>query len=270
MEKRVLKALAVDDEPPVLEELVYLLRADDRIADVVGCPDATTALRHLHQDLDGEAPLDVVFLDINMPGLNGLDMARVLTRFQAPPLIVFVTAHDEFAVEAFDLKAVDYLRKPVREERLAESVHRVLHAVDERRRPSPSPAPDEPKQQPPGPDDENIPVEIGGLTRFVKLHDVRYAEAHGDYARLHTGENSFLVRIPLSTLEERWRDAGFIRIHRSHLIALHYVEELRMHNGQLTVLVGGVVLKVSRRHSRQLRDLLVRQTQANLGRGGNG
>jgi DNA-binding LytR/AlgR family response regulator len=249
--ERVLRVLAVDDEVPVLEELVYLLRADPRIVWAHGVSDATDALRLLHHE-----PLDAVFLDIRMPGLSGLDVARLLARFADPPTIVFVTAHDSFAAEAFDLKAVDYLRKPVRVERLAEATHRVLHAVDERRGPPRAPEPDPV-------DTTTIPVEVGGLTRFVKVADVRHADAHGDYARLHTATGSFLLRVPLTTLAERWRDSGFIRIHRSHLVALRFVEELCLSGGQLTVRVGGVDLAVSRRYARQVRDVLVRHAKTN-------
>lgn len=251
---KVLRVLAVDDEVPVLEELVYLLRSDPRIASATGVSDATAAIRFLHRELDGAQPLDAVFLDIRMPGLSGLDVARLLSRFAEPPTIVFVTAHDNFAAEAFDLKAVDYLRKPVRPERLSEATHRVLHAVDERR------GPPAPEKTSPG---ETIPVELGGLTRFVKLADVRHADACGDYARLYTEDASFLVRVPLTTLAERWREAGFIRVHRSHLVALRFVEDLRSSGGQLTVQVGGVELAVSRRHARQVRELLVRHAKLN-------
>ncbi|MEV4319982.1 LytTR family DNA-binding domain-containing protein [Actinocrispum sp. NPDC049592] len=248
--ERVLRVLAVDDEVPVLEELVYLLRSDPRIAAVQGVSDATDALRLLHQD----RPPDAVFLDIRMPGLSGLDVARLLSRFADPPTVVFVTAHDEFAADAFDLKAVDYLRKPVRPERLSEAVHRVLHAVDERRGPRP--------EHPGRPDaGEAIPVELGGTTRFIRISDVRHADACGDYARLHTASGSFLLRVPLTTLAERWRDSGFVRVHRSHLVALRFVEDLTQHDGQLTVLVGGVRLAVSRRHARQVRDLLDRHAK---------
>jgi DNA-binding LytR/AlgR family response regulator len=86
-------------------------------------------------------------------------------------------------------------------------------------------------------------------------------EAHGDYARLHTSDGSHLVRVPLSSLEEQWRDAGFVRIHRSLLVALAHVEEVRMDAGRCTVVVGGDELAVSRRHTRELRDLLVRRAR---------
>ena len=168
-----------------------------------------------------------------MPGLDGLDVARVLARFKAPPKVVFVTAYDEHAVEAFDLRAVDYLLKPVRAERLAEAVRRVGDALGAGTDPV---ATD---------DDETIAVELGGVTRFVQRSDVRFVEAQGDYARLHTAGESHLVRVPLTTLEEEWAAAGFVRIHRSHLVvaaahrrdagrlrALERADRRRRHCGQ--------------------------------------
>ncbi|HJY25201.1 MAG TPA: LytTR family DNA-binding domain-containing protein, partial [Actinomycetes bacterium] len=110
-------------------------------------------------------------------------------------------------------------------------------------------------------DDEVIPVELAGVTRFVPRTDIRYVEAQGDYARLYTAAASHLVRIPLTTLEERWRDVGFVRIHRRHLIALHHIDEVRWEAGHCTVRIGDTDLAVSRRHTRELRDVLVRRAQ---------
>ncbi|RDI22245.1 LytR/AlgR family response regulator transcription factor [Lentzea flaviverrucosa] len=268
--ERSLRVLAVDDEAPALEDLVYLLRSDPRIAHVEAVTDATKALRVLHRAMDAGQPLDAVFLDIRMPGLDGLDLARVLSRFAQPPPVVFVTAHQQPAVEAFELKALDYLLKPVRPERLAESVHRIVHEVwDSKTATEPAtPAPAQPSNStPPEMGDEVIPVELGGVTRFIRLADIRYVEAHGDYARLHTATGSGLVRAALNGLEERWRSAGFVRIHRSHLVSLGHIDELRLEDGHLSVTIGGAVLPVSRRHARHLRQLLVRRARPTPGAG---
>ncbi|MDX3661973.1 LytTR family DNA-binding domain-containing protein [Streptomyces sp. ID05-26A] len=262
--ERSLRVLAVDDEAPALEDLTYLLRSDPRIAHVEAVTDATKALRVLHRAMDAGQPLDAVFLDIRMPGLDGLDLARVLSRFAQPPPVVFVTAHQQPAVEAFELKALDYLLKPVRPERLAESVHRIVHEVwDSKTAAEPTaPPPAQPTNStPPEMGDEVIPVELGGVTRFIRLADIRYVEAHGDYARLHTATGSGLVRAALNGLEERWRSAGFVRIHRSHLVSLGHIDELRLEDGHLSVTIGGAVLPVSRRHARHLRQLLVRRAR---------
>jgi DNA-binding LytR/AlgR family response regulator len=239
-----LRVLVVDDERPTLDELAWLLARDPRVGDVRTCDSATEALRVLR-----EWDADVVLLDISMPALTGLEMAQVLARFKEPPPVVFVTAHEQHAVDAFELRAVDYVLKPVREERLAEALRRVVEA-----RGVQSPA-----AAPPPAGDEQIPVERGGVTRFVARSEITHVEAQGDYARLHTAGDSHLVRTPLSTLEADWADAGFVRIHRSLLVSLAHVDELRMDAGRCTVVVGGRELAVSRRHTRELRDLLVRR-----------
>lgn len=233
-----LSVLVVDDEQPALDELAFLLARDDRVGRVRCCDSATEALRLLRDE-----PVDAVFVDIAMPGLTGLELADVLARFREPPRVVFVTAHSEHAVDAFDLQAVDYVLKPVREERLREAVRRISEGGTAAH------------------DDDTIPVELGGVTRFVSRSEVRYVEAQGDYARLHTESGSHLVRLPLSSLEERWGEAGFLRIHRSLLVALAHVDEVRVDGGRCSVVVGGTELQVSRRHTPVLRDVLRRSRQ---------
>lgn len=244
----MLRVLVVDDELPALEELAWLLRQDDRVGTVRTASDGATALKALDEE-----PVDALFLDIRMPGLDGLDVARVLARFRTPPQVVFVTAYEDHAVDAFELHAVDYLLKPVRPERLGEAVRRVVEGLH-------GPAPVEAAAA-----DETIAVELGGVTRFVARSEVRWVEAQGDYARLHTAGGSHLVRIPLTTLEERWRPAGFVRIHRSTIVAVAHIEEVRFDSGRCSLRVGGETLQVSRRHTRELRDLLVRGARPGAG-----
>jgi DNA-binding LytR/AlgR family response regulator len=233
-----LRVLVIDDEKPALDELVYLLEGDPRVASVRGCDSAAEALRVLQ-----ESDVDAVFLDVQMPGLTGLDLAQVLSRFKEPPPVVFVTAHEEHAVAAFELRAVDYVLKPVRAERLREAVRRVVEAG-----------------APTTGEAVRIPVERGGVTRFVDRADITHVEAEGDYARLHTADGSHLVRAPLTSLAEQWAPAGFVRIHRSVLVALPHVQELRADAGRWVVVVDGRELVVARRHTKELRELLTGQT----------
>jgi DNA-binding LytR/AlgR family response regulator len=251
-----LKVLAVDDEPPALEDLTYLLSGDQRIGRVLTAGSSDAALRLLEDDT-----VDAVFLDIRMPGLDGLDLVRVLGRFARPPAVVFVTAYEDFAVDAFALKACDYLLKPVGRERLAEAVRRVAELTE---------GGDTPGGTPVGPagagrpdrSAERIPVDLGGVTRFLSRDEVAYAEAQGDYVRLHAGGDAPLVRVSLAVLEERWVPHGFLRIHRRYLVSLRHVEELRSDAGHWTIRVAGCELPVSRRHSRELRDRLGRWATA--------
>jgi len=239
-----LEVLVVDDEQPALEDLAYLLRQHPRIGTVVTASDATEALRCLR-----DGAFAAVFLDIRMPGLDGLELARVLSRFARPPDIVFVTAFEQHAVEAFELQAVDYLLKPVRPERLSDAIRR-LGAPARRAGDGES-----------GDDGEldRIAVDTGGRTRMVERDSIRFVEASGDYVRLHSDDGAFLVRMPISALEEAWRDAGFVRVHRRYLIAIRHVSELRTRpGGGYDLVVAGEELPVSRRHARELRDRLSR------------
>lgn len=243
----MLSVLVVDDEVPALEELTFLLRTDPRIERVIPAGDSTVALRELSRMVVAGERLDAVFLDLRMPGLDGLDFSRLLSGFATPPAVVFVTAHDDAAVAAFEVGAVDYLLKPVRPERLAEAIRRVAATAAGAS----------------SHDDETIPVELAGRIRLVARSAVSYAEAHGDYVRLHTTEGKkYLVRMPLAALARRWRAAGFIRIHRSTLVAAEHISELRFDDGRAIVHVGDVCLPVSRRHTREVRDLLVRRFRA--------
>lgn len=253
-----LVALAVDDEKGALALLSEVLENEPRIGTVLTAANATEALSILHarqRDNGVAEPIDVVFLDIRMPGLDGLELADALGKIPNPPVVVFVTAYEDRAIEAFDVGAVDYLEKPIRQDRLASTMRRIVRT---RAAADPTPVGDGELTG----DEEVIPVELAGTTKLVPRSSVRWVEAQGDYARLHTGDGSHLVRIPLSQLEDRWYDAGFVRIHRSFLVSLALVTELRMSASGYVVRVGtgteSTELPVSRRHTRELKDRLVR------------
>ncbi|TVT62936.1 response regulator transcription factor [Amycolatopsis rhizosphaerae] len=262
-DNRRLVVLAVDDEPHGLDLLAGSLQNNPHIGRVFTAVDASEALRLLASD-DAELRerkerglpvIDAVFADLQMPGLSGMEMARVFSALNPCPVLVFVTGHADEAVNAFDLGAVDYLLKPCNQNRLDRAVERVL----EKLRSTPSAGGVRAAAPAKADDDEVIPVELAGTTKLVPRSTVRWVEAQGDYARLFTSDgNSHLVRIPLTQLEERWEKAGFVRIHRSFLVALHLITELRMGQGGYQVVIGNEekLLPVSRRHTRELKDRL--------------
>ncbi|WP_026550550.1 LytTR family DNA-binding domain-containing protein [Arthrobacter sp. Br18] len=230
----MVNVVIADDELPAVEELAFLLSRDARIGTIHRASSGAEALRALETH-----DVDALFLDIHMPSLSGLDIARVISRFSRPPAVVFVTADEDRALEAFELRAVDYLLKPVRVERLAESVRRICELME-----GATAAP------------EVITVDQGGTSRMIRRDEIRYVQAQGDYARLHTAEASYLIRIPLNDLERQWADAGFLRTHRSYLVAMDQVRQVRISAGRASLLVGDAELPVSRRHLPDVREKL--------------
>lgn len=230
----MINVLVADDELPAVEELAFLLGRDERIGTIHRAASGAEALRALETE-----SVDAVFLDIHMPALSGLDIARAISHSPRPPAVVFVTADDDCALEAFELAAVDYLLKPVRGERLTQSIGRISELIKDG-----SKVP------------EMITVDQGGTTRMIRRDDVSYVQAQGDYARLHTAEASYLIRVPLSDLEQQWAEAGFIRIHRSYLMSLNHVGHMKLAAARPSVTVAGAELPISRRHLPAVRDKL--------------
>jgi DNA-binding LytR/AlgR family response regulator len=258
--------LAVDDEKDGMDLMVERLEGNRYVRKVIKAFDATEALRHLGSDDEdlvarraaGRPIVDAVFSDLKMPGLTGMEMAKVLAGFKPSPVLVFITGHGEGndAVEAFDLGAVDFIPKPCDQGRMDRAIQRVISKlrgdgfVGEAAQVASEPA-----------DDEVIPVELAGNTKLIPRSSVRWVEAQGDYARLFTTEGSHLVRIPLAQLEERWEKAGFVRIHRSYLVPINLITELQLGGNGYHVVIGDDERKlpVSRRHTRELKDKIVRR-----------
>jgi len=244
---RLLRVLAVDDVPPALDELCQLLREAPEVREVVAAADAITALRLIQ----GER-FDAVFLDIAMPGLSGLELGALLERLADPPVVVFVTAFDRHAVQAYGVGAVDYLLKPIGGERIAAALARVQRVLGSGRAAAAASTPKEVDAL------AALPVETAGRTHYVRRSEVHFVEAHGDYVRLHTATGQHMVRIPISRLEEYWEQAGFVRVHRGFLVAMRAVRELRSDSaGGLLVHTDVGDVPVSRRHARELKDRLL-------------
>ncbi|MFD4421248.1 LytR/AlgR family response regulator transcription factor [Agromyces sp. NPDC058484] len=244
----MISVLIADDEQPAIDELAFLLGQDPRVGVIHQAASGAEAIRLITRE-----PVDAAFLDIHMPGLTGFDLARALQRFERRPALVFVTADEEGALEAFDLAAVDYLLKPVRTERLQRSVTRIVEALKAGAS-SPGAGTASSAPQP-----EVIAVTLGGTTRMLRRDEVRYVQAQGDYARLHTEEASYLVRVPMADLERQWADA-FVRIHRSYLVAVPHLTRIRLGTEHPSVTVGAAELPVSRRLLPALRERLEHAT----------
>ncbi|HEY0613428.1 MAG TPA: LytTR family DNA-binding domain-containing protein [Candidatus Elarobacter sp.] len=197
-----MRALVVDDEALVRSELVYALGKAAPDARVTEAPDAVEALREL-----AGSPYDVVFLDINLPGLGGLEATKVINALSAPPLVVFVTAHDEHALDAFELGAFDYVVKPVSETRLARTLERLRL-----QRPSAVATPDAPG----GP--ARVALEDGERTRLVKIAEIRYVQANGHTVAARVFDGDLRWKGSLSEAASRLEPSGFLRVHRAYLV----------------------------------------------------
>lgn len=211
-----LRALIVDDEPLAVERMQVICAKIAGLVVVGTASDGQAALRLI----DALMP-DLVLLDLTMPETDGLTVARRLSGRAAPPAVIFVTAHDEFAVEAFDLDAIDYVLKPVAPDRLERAVGRVVQRRGQRA---------EPGAERKGEWLEEFWVPHRSELVRVPARDVLRIDAERDYVRLHVGGQSFLLLQTITGLEERLDPEQFIRIHRSCIIRRDHVSGLR-HEG---------------------------------------
>jgi DNA-binding LytR/AlgR family response regulator len=234
--------LVVDDERPALDDLGRLLRSMRQVGAVETADSGDAALRTL-----SERAFDAVLVDVRMPGLDGIELARVLRRFDDPPALIFVSAYESGAVDAFELEAVDYVMKPVSRARLEQALGRVY----------PPPANGANGER--AAESDVVPVDVPrGGTRLVARSSIRYLQARGDYVRIVADDGRFLLRGRISELERRWAPFGFVRTHRCYVANLRRAVEIRPRlNGTATLLFqGGDEVPVARRKLGELRRLL--------------
>lgn len=234
-----MQALLVDDERLARSELRRLLAAHPDVVVAGEAKNADEAEARL-----GELAIDLLFLDIQMPGATGFDL---LERLERVPLVVFTTAYDAFAVRAFEVNAFDYLLKPVRPERLAQTLDRLRTTWAASRQAGEM-------RVTPG----RVFVRDGERCWLVDPAEIMLLEAEGNYTRLHFGPNRALVARPLQSLEARLDPALFFRASRSHIVNLKMVVGVETGvDGSYTInLPGGRRVAVSRRQSRRLRENL--------------
>lgn len=266
------RAVIIDDEPParaLVREFLSDYDAIDVVAEAGSVAEAVTCI-------DAEAP-DLIFLDVQMPDGDGFD---VLEQIDTLPAIIFSTAYDEYAIQAFETGAVDYLLKPYKRSRFDTAVERVLSRQSMSR---PSKNADVSGERPPASEDDKVEayadriakllqtakapedapdrlyVRHGGKILPVELDDVLWIKADGDYSELHTGETTYLSSKGIGELAALLDERQFARVHRSHIIALSAVDHLRSDDsgGYVARLVDGTRLRVSRSYAPEIRDRIV-------------
>jgi two-component system LytT family response regulator len=235
-----MKAIIVDDERLARQELKTMLAEHKDIEVIAECANALEA----KEKINALKP-DVVFLDIQMPGKNGLELAQELNPL---PELIFITAHDEYALRAFEVNALDYLLKPVQPQRLAETIQKLLSKEEE--------AP--PELRTILNNDDQVFIKDGERCWFVKLAEVRMFESEGNYVRVLFDTNRPLILRSLNNLEHRLNPTTFFRASRKHIINLKWVDNIEpwFNGGLMVKLKGGEQIELSRRQSVRLKDMM--------------
>jgi len=210
-EAKALRVLIADDEPLAAERLQLLLARADGATLVGTASDGESAV-----NMAKALSPDLLLLDIAMPGMDGIEVARSLAGQTPPPAVVFVTAFDQFAVAAFEVAAVDYLMKPVDPARLQRALDRTRDYLEHRRMPSAAAA--EPSEW----IDEFWASDLSGLVR-IAARDIDRVSAERDYMRLHVGRRSWLIHHSMTALEEGLDPAIFVRLHRSAIVRKDFI-----------------------------------------------
>ncbi len=235
----MLKAIIVDDEAPARSELSFMLEELGQVEVAAEASNVREAIEKLK-----DVGADIMFLDVNMPGADGLQLAEALTHLKYPPYVIFVTAYSEHAVKAFEVNASDYLVKPVETERLRLAVNKVQQYIKAQGKPTAN---------------ERIPVEKGGKKLLIPTNKIHFIMAKDDYSYLHTDTDRYLSTVSLANLEAKLEPYGFFRVHRRYLVNLACVQEVDpVSGGTLLLTLAGEDEKipVSRRRVASLKKAL--------------
>jgi two-component system LytT family response regulator len=245
--------LIVDDEPLARRRLRRLLNHDRDIEVIGSCASAVEALK-----LTEEQPLDLILLDVQMPCMDGFEFLRAL-KAEKLPLVIFVTAHDHYALQAFEAHALDYLLKPFDDERFEKALRRakehllahtesisnqqILSLLDTIQSKSRSL--------------DRMLIKTNGRAFFIKTDEIDWAQAEGKYVRLHAGERSYLLRGGIGELELQLEPKKFFRIHRSIIVNVERIKEMQpwFHGDYKVILHDGTRLNLSRRYRSKLKDI---------------
>lgn len=235
-----MRAIIIDDERLARQELKNLLSVYKDIEIIAECNNAQSAKEKI-----AELNPDVIFLDMQMPGKTGLELIEEVS---ALPDVVFVTAHDEYAIKAFEVNAFDYLLKPVSPERLAETIKKLTQKEIYEKKENTTPLTESDK----------VFIKDGEKTWFVKLSNIRLFESEGNYVRVYFDTFRPLILRSLNSLEQRLDEKHFFRASRKHIINLSWIESIEtwFNGGLMVKLKGGQEVEISRRQAVKLKDMM--------------
>jgi two-component system LytT family response regulator len=250
-------ALLVDDEPLAREGLRMLLSRDPDVSAIHEAKNGREAVEAIRTMRPG-----LVFLDVQMPEMDGFEVAREVGADEMPA-VVFVTAHDKYAIQAFEINAIDYLLKPVTEERFAKAIARAKARLESKSADGPA---DEQSRQilslletiaSPARSLKRLAVRSAGKTVFVDVDEIDWMEAAENYVQLHAGRAEHLLHVTMNTLEKSLDPQLFLRIHRSVIVNVRRIKELQpvMHGEYVVTLANGVRLQSGRLYNEKLRAL---------------
>ncbi len=249
-----LKLLIVDDEPLARERIREMLRADPQIEIIGDCSNGDDAIEAVKTSRP-----DLLLLDIQMPGTDGFGVLEALDPSEIP-CVIFITAYDQYAVKAFEVYALDYLLKPFDRERFSKAIERAKQHIFKERNKSLTErvlaALNEIKNKPEYL--ERLVIRTNGHIFFIKTEEIDWLEAEGNYVRLHSGKESYLLRDAISSLETQLDPKKFLRIHRSAIVNINRIQELQpwFHGEYRVILQDGVQLTLSRSYRDKLNELV--------------
>jgi two-component system, LytTR family, response regulator len=249
-----LKLLIVDDEPLARERIREMLRADPEIEVIGDCSNGDDAI----EAVKASRP-DLLLLDIQMPGTDGFGVLEALEPGEIP-CVIFITAYDQYAVKAFEVYALDYLLKPFDRERFSKAIERAKEHIRKERSENFNDRVlavlNEIRSKPEYL--ERLVIRTNGHIFFIKTEEIDWLEAEGNYVRLHSGKESYLLRDAISSLENQLDPKKFLRIHRSAIVNINRIQELQpwFHGEYRVILQDGVQLTLSRSYRDKLNELV--------------
>jgi two-component system LytT family response regulator len=240
-----MNCIIIDDEPAAIEVLEFHLKSIPFLTLKASYRDPLKGLEYLQNN-----QVDLLFLDINMPQVSGTRFPKLL---ENPPPIIFTTAYSEYAIESYELQALDYLLKPIGFDRLLQSVLKAKQTIDKNRKPSLSGI--ESNQHT---DEQTIFIKSGTEFHQISIQKIQYVESDGNYVTFCTDTRSILARYKISEVLDLLPEEYFVRIHRSYIVALKYIETVK----KQCVVVGKIEIPLSSKYREGLLTIIEEQGKA--------